>query len=107
MITGKRFVFDIDGVVDSMPSGSKVYSDAVPDKKMIERINKLYDAGNYIIFFTARGYVTGMDWRAVTEKQFEVWGLKYHELIFGKPNADYYIDDKMLAMDKIDELIEE
>ena len=26
------------------------------------------------------------------------WGLKYHELIFGKPNADYYIDDKMLDM---------
>ncbi len=107
MITGKRFVFDIDGVIDTLPVGSTNYSDAIPDKKMIEKINKLYDAGNHIIFFTARGYVTGMDWRSVTEKQFEVWGLKYHELIFGKPNADYYIDDKMLAMDKIEDLLGE
>lgn len=105
MITGKRFVFDIDGVVDSMPGGSTNYSDAIPDKEMIARINRLYDAGNYIIFYTARGYVSGIDWRSVTEKQFEVWGLKYHELIFGKPNADYYIDDKMLAMSEIDGLL--
>ena len=22
------------------------------------------------------------------------WGVKYHNLVFGKPNADIYIDDK-------------
>ena len=29
------------------------------------------------------------------------WGVKYHELKFGKPNADYYVDDKMLSMDRL------
>ena len=28
------------------------------------------------------------------EKQLKDWGCKYHELIMGKPHADYFIDDK-------------
>jgi hypothetical protein len=28
--------------------------------------------------------------------QLELWGCKYHELIMGKPSADYYIDDKAI-----------
>jgi hypothetical protein len=35
-----------------------------------------------------------MDWRPVTEKQFERWGVLYHKLVFGKPSADVYIDDR-------------
>ena len=57
-------------------------------------INNLYDDGHKIIYFTARGYVTGIDWEEVTRKQFKKWGVRYHELKFGKPNADIYIDDK-------------
>jgi dsDNA-binding SOS-regulon protein len=30
--------------------------------------------------------------------------LPYHELHFGKPNADYYVDDKMLDMNDLLEL---
>ncbi len=93
----KRFVFDIDGVI----AGFKVsldYNMAPPMEEMIRIINKLYDLGNYIVLFTARGYVTGVDWSDVTKAQMKRWGLKYHELIFGKPNADYYVDDKMLDM---------
>ncbi len=93
----KRFVFDIDGVIAGFRSGLD-YASAPPVEEMVRIINKLYDMGNYIVLFTARGYVTGIDWRPTTEAQMERWGLKYHELIFGKPNADYYIDDKMLDM---------
>ena len=32
--------------------------------------------------------------RDLTEKQLEKWGVKYHELLFGKPHADVFIDDK-------------
>ena len=66
---------------------------------MIDIINKLYDMGNHIVLFTARGYVTGIDWSSVTKEQLSKWGLKYHELHFGKPNADYYVDDRMLPVD--------
>ena len=32
--------------------------------------------------------------RPLTEQQLEEWGVKYHELLFGKPHADIFIDDK-------------
>ncbi len=97
---GKRFVFDIDGVVAGFRKGLD-YDSAPPNTPMIEVINKLYDMGNEIILFTARGYVTGIDWSEVTKKQMQDWGVKYHELHFGKPNADYYIDDKSLDMQRL------
>ncbi len=101
----KRFVFDIDGVI-TLPGGGRDYDKAQPDMEMIRLINALYDAGHEIILNTARGYVTGIDWRPVTEEQFAKWGLKYHELHFAKPNADYYIDDKMLDPETLKQLLE-
>ncbi|NTV78994.1 MAG: acylneuraminate cytidylyltransferase family protein [Clostridiales bacterium] len=93
-----RFVFDIDGVI-ACNRKDLDYSQSEPNEKMIAIINKLYEYGNQIILFTARGYVTGIDWRQVTEEQMKKWGLHYTELRFGKPNADYYVDDKMLSLD--------
>ena len=95
---GKRFVFDIDGVI-AKETRDLNYAQAEANQAMINIINKLYDMGNYIVLFTARGYVTGIDWTPVTKDQMSKWGLKYHELHFGKPNADYYVNDKMLPMD--------
>ena len=46
------------------------------------------------MYWTARGTGSGIDWREVTEKQFKKWGVKYHELRFGKPIYDLFIDDK-------------
>ena len=70
------------------------YSKAKPLRERIDKINKLYNEGNTIVYWTARGTVTGIDWRNVTEEQFKKWGVKYHELRFGKPNYDLFIDDK-------------
>ncbi|MED4888214.1 acylneuraminate cytidylyltransferase family protein [Lysinibacillus sp. FSL R7-0073] len=92
-----RFVIDIDGVIAQYRADLN-YENARPNSKMIETINYLYEKGNEIILFTARGYVTNKDWRAVTEAHLSEWNVKYHELHFGKPNADFYIDDKMFDM---------
>ena len=86
-----RFIIDIDGTICSQ---EKDYNDAEPFLNVIERINFLYDQGEEIIMFTARGTETEIDWREVTEKQFKKWGLKYHQLIFGKPAGDIYVDDR-------------
>ena len=99
----KRFVFDIDGVIAKLVPDND-YAKAQPNKKMINLINKLYYMGNAIILHTARGYVSGIDWREVTEQQLKNWNLHYNELHFGKPNADYYVDDKMIGMNKLLEL---
>lgn len=101
----KRFVIDIDGVIAKFDANLD-YANVKPNEKMIDIINQLYDMGNYIVVFTARGYVTGKDWSSVTKEQFRNWGLKYHELKFGKPNADYYIDDKNLDLEQFVQLFE-
>lgn len=101
LISGKsRFVFDIDGVIAKYREDLD-YSKAGPDQEMISIINRLYDRGNYIVLFTARGYTTGIDWRSVTEHQLKEWGIKFHELKFGKPDASFYIDDKMLSIETL------
>lgn len=96
--SGKQnFCFDIDGVI-AVTEDTKDYSKSTPNMNTINIINKLYDYGNNITLFTARGYVTGIDWKDVTLKQMKEWGVKYHELKFGKPNADYYVDDHAMTL---------
>ena len=86
------YCFDIDGTLCS--KGHEDYNDAEPFLERIEIVNNLYDEGDKIILFTARGASTGIDWKDLTKKQVNNWGLKYHELRFGKPHADVFIDDK-------------
>lgn len=98
MSNSKTFCFDIDGIIMTITEDND-YNLSKPIKKTVNLINELYDAGNKIIIFTARGYVTGIDWEEITRKQLTNAGLKFHELKFGKPAADYYIDDKFIDLD--------
>jgi len=91
----KIFCFDIDNTICKTDGGD--YINSKPHDSMIRMINKLYDKGNTIKIFTARGSKSGLDWKDFTEKQLGSWGLKYHELILGKPHADIYIDDKSIT----------
>jgi hypothetical protein len=84
---------DIDETICETAS-DRNYVNAKPLKERIAKINKLYDEGNTIIYWTARGTGTGINWRDVTEKQFKKWNVKYHELKFQKPIYDLFIDDK-------------
>ena len=84
---------DIDETICKSPT-SREYQYAVPIVSNIEKVNEFYDAGNTIVYWTARGTGSGIDWREVTENQFKKWGVKYHELRFGKPIYDLFIDDK-------------
>lgn len=89
---------DVDETICTSPP-DRNYANAVPMKDRIEHINDLYDSGHIIIYWTARGATTGIDWREVTEKQFEKWGVKYHELHLDKPAYDLFIDDKNINSD--------
>tara|TARA_B100002019_G_C21261611_1_gene597072 strand:- start:2193 stop:2489 length:297 start_codon:yes stop_codon:yes gene_type:complete len=88
----KIYCFDIDGTICTNTNGD--YENAKPYSKRIEQINTLYENNNKIIFLTARGSTTKIDWEEVTKKQLNSWGVKYHELHLTKPHADFYIDDK-------------
>lgn len=95
-----KYVVDIDGTVCSVTDGK--YEDAVPNEGRIDKINKLYDEGNQIIYLTARGMGRSGDnadlakrmFYELTKNQLDRWGCKYHKLFLGKPSGDYYIDDK-------------
>jgi len=84
---------DIDETICVLPE-DRNYSLAVPIVENIEKINRLYDDGNTIVYWTARGSGTGVDWSETTKDQFKSWGVKHHELKFGKPIYDLFIDDK-------------
>ena len=85
----KNYVFDIDGTICTNTYGD--YKKAKPYQNNILKINSLYQEGNYIKYFTARGSGTGIDWYEFTKKQLDSWGAKYHELILGKPdNAEKF-----------------
>lgn len=99
-------VFDIDGVIAQFDPALQ-YDKAQPDRGIIEIVNRLYDYGNKIILFTARGSETGIDWSAATRAQMERWDVKYHELKFGKPAATFYVDDKNLSLDQLHRLMEQ
>ena len=63
-------------------------------KYEIEAINNLYENGHTIIYWTARGTESGVDWKDITEEEFKKFGIKYSSLKFGKPVYDLFIDDK-------------
>ena len=94
------YVFDIDGTICSLTNGD--YEKAIPINERIEKINSLYEKGNKIIFYTARGMgrfknnrtrAESQFW-SFTHKQLDKWGVKFHGLWLGKPAGDIYIDDK-------------
>ena len=88
---------DIDHTICSGPlSNSKDYSKALPYETRIETINNLYDKGHTIVYWTARGTMTGIPWFHETYKQLTEWGCKFHELRMGKPAFDLFIDDKVM-----------
>ncbi len=86
---------DIDETI-AQPAVSRDYADSTPIEENIAKANKLYDDGHTIVYWTARGTTTGIDWTDVTRKQLDSWGVKYHDLKLGKPQYDLFIDDKAL-----------
>ena len=84
---------DVDETICDTPS-DRDYAKSTPIVENIQRINNLFYSGHTIVYWTARGSGTGLDWREVTENQFDEWGVKHHELRLGKPVYDLFIDDK-------------
>ena len=80
----------------------RYYPHAIPIQENINKINKLYDEGHHIKYWTARGSVTGLKWYKVTKSQLKKWGCKYHDLSVGeKPHYDLLICDKTKRIEEI------
>ena len=96
-----KIYVDIDETI-CFYEGERYYPNAIPNFENIKKINKLYDENNYIVYWTARGTVTGIDWLEITSNQLDKWGCLYHELITGKkPDYDLLICDKTKRIEEI------
>lgn len=91
-------IVDIDQTICTTPyiNGKHCYEQSSPIAHRIEVINKLYDQGYTIIYWTARGSGSGIDWTDLTTKQLNEWGCKFHDVRLGKPSYDIWIDDKAM-----------
>ena len=84
----KNYLIDIDGTIcDDIPNEepermltAAVYPDA------LKTLNKWYDEGHYICFFTSRTE----QHRGYTETWLKKHGFKYHSLLMGKPRGGNY-----------------
>lgn len=84
----KNYLIDIDGTIcDDIPNeepermvAAAVYPDA------LVTLNKWYDEGHIIFFFTSRTE----EHRAVTVAWLQKHGFKYHGMLMGKPRGGNY-----------------
>lgn len=97
--TVRTICFDVDGTLVH-----DLYNDQRPIKKNVEYCNELYRNGHTIVLYSSRGMLSkGGDMllieesRPFIEEVLKKCGVLYHSLIFGKPYADLYIDDKAVS----------
>jgi len=95
-----KIYVDIDETI-CYYKGERNYGNALPIYERIKSVNKLYEDGHTITYWSARGSTTGIDWRDITKKQLSEWGCKYHCLSVGeKPAYDLLICDKAINSEK-------
>jgi len=84
----KNYLIDIDGTItDDVPNEEPermVTCEPFPDA--LETLNKWYDEGHIITFFTSRAE----DQRGVTETWLDKHGFKYQGLLMNKPRGGNY-----------------
>tara|TARA_B100000287_G_scaffold395948_1_gene411200 strand:+ start:16 stop:315 length:300 start_codon:yes stop_codon:yes gene_type:complete len=98
-----RIFVDIDETICFYDGVDRLgYKNAIPNEKNIAKINKLYEEGHEITYWTARGSYSGIDYLELTANQLDEWGCQYHELSVGeKPNYDLLICDKTKRIEEI------
>lgn len=102
--TQMRICFDLDNTLVTYPTIPGDYSTVKPIPRMIKLLNKLKHDGHIIIIYTARRMMTKQhnvgavikDIGYQTFKTLEDFNIPYDELLFGKPIADIYIDDRAI-----------
>lgn len=84
----KNYLIDIDGTIcDDIPNEEpERMKDAAIYPDALRTLNKWYDQGHIITFFTSRIEEN----RAITEEWLSKHGFKYHGLLMNKPRGGNY-----------------
>ena len=107
----KIYAFDLDETLCYREEGVEhlgpdKYNYCHPIQDMINSLNKLYDEGNTIYVYTARGMgqfngninKVYNELYVLTLESLNKWGIKHHGLVMGKLHYDYLIDDKAMSI---------
>lgn len=84
----KNYLIDIDGTItEDVPNEEPERMETCePFPDALVTLNRWYEQGHIICFFTSRTE----EHRAVTEAWLEKHGFKYHSLLMGKPRGGNY-----------------
>jgi len=84
----KNFMIDIDGTIcDDIPNEEpERMATCLPYPDALKIVNKWYEEGHVITFFTSRTE----EHREVTETWLRKNGFQYHGIVFGKPRGGNY-----------------
>ena len=101
----KRYCFDLDNTLVTYPEIPGDYTTVKPIEKNIKIVQYLKKFDNTIIIHTARRMKTHdgnlgkviSDIANITINTLNKFNIPYDELYFGKPYADFYIDDKAIS----------
>ncbi len=97
-----QIIIDLDGTICTE---ERMFSRALakPNAGSVENVNRLYEQGHTIIIYTAR---TWMEFEMTTD-WLQKHGVKYHQLMMGKPIGDLWIDDRAVRFsNNWDEIVE-
>lgn len=87
-----QIIIDMDGTIcEEKRQFSRCL--AAPKDGAVAAINGLYESGHTIIIYSSRTWIEyemTVDWLARH-------GVKYHQLVMGKPVGDVWIDDRAVT----------
>lgn len=93
---GKTFVFSLTALV---AQGTEEDLGALtPNPGVISVVNLLHSLGNTVLVHTGRDPAAGGEATDEATRRLTEWGVKYHRLVWGKPRADFYVDDGMIPL---------
>lgn len=101
-----KFCFDLDGTLCYIKKKDEHYRDVHPIPGAVETLQKLKQEGHYIIIMTARNMATyNNNVGQIIANQSPIvieWlnkhNIPFDEIHFGKPLADFYVDDKAVRL---------
>ena len=85
-----KIAFDLDNTVLTQGSPDNNYEDSEIKPGMVDYVNKLYDKGHEIYFYTARHFKH----HVYTDNYLKNCGFKYHGLYMNKISVDLFVDDR-------------
>jgi capsule biosynthesis phosphatase len=101
-----KFCFDLDGTICYTRKPHEHYSEVKPIPGSVETLQQLKEQGHYIIIMTARNMLTHNNnvgkviaaQASIVTEWLNRYKIPFDELHFGKPLADFYVDDKGIRL---------